>query len=62
MVDDQLGQSFMSKRMTRHIQKKKESDSRSPVIEPNLYASKQRYKYSMIAKPLLAQNGLSQVK
>ena len=44
----------MSKRMTRFIEKKREASSKSPVAEPNIYATKQRYKYSVIPKPALA--------
>ena len=50
----------MSKRMTRFIEKKREASSKSPVAEPNIYATKQRYKYSVIPKPALAQTGLNQ--
>lgn len=35
-----------SKRMSRHIQKRQEAQSRSPANEVNIYAQKQRYKYS----------------
>jgi hypothetical protein len=51
----------MSKRMTRYIEKKRETNSKSPVQEPNIYATKQRYKYSVIPKPALAQGGFNQV-
>ena len=51
----------MSKRMTRYIEKKRETSSKSPVQEPNIYATKQRYKYSVIPKPALAQVGYNQV-
>jgi hypothetical protein len=36
----------LSKRQTIYIQKKRESESKSPTQEPNIYATKQRYKYS----------------
>ncbi|CDW79214.1 UNKNOWN [Stylonychia lemnae] len=35
-----------SKRMSRHIQKRQEAQSKSPTSEVNIYSQKQRYKYS----------------
>ncbi|TNV81835.1 hypothetical protein FGO68_gene3809 [Halteria grandinella] len=40
----------LSKRQTRYLQKKQESLSKSPQRD-NIYATKQRYKYSNIQKP-----------
>lgn len=36
-----------SKREAKHLEKLRESSSKSPsYVEPNIYATKQRYKYS----------------
>ena len=47
----------MSKRQTIYLQKKIEAESRPIYQEPNIYATKQRYKYSLQGKPGMTSSG-----